>query len=344
MAEMVLSADYKTAVTLDQQIKVTAVNMVQNYIDLCGMLYEMSNRKLYKELGYQTFEDYSKTELGITKQQGHKYLKIGKEFSSEKVKSTLLFENLGTEKLYLLAKLDEPEREEIQQNVNIEDVSVKKLKAEIERLKEQSKKNERELSEENHELNCRCNSLVAEMNQLKDDNDKIRSAKISVESDLLSVKSDNRSLRHCLSEANKNLDEANEKIKELESRPVEVAVVEDKDAQAQIKQLSRELSEADQNHVNEVQKIRREYQNQINDLSRQLTEMTEQAETKKVFLDVDAILCPCVNNLSTAMEMLIKSLEEINDPSLIKEAGKTVDDYRWKMDDIFDIFDEKLGN
>ena len=280
MAEMVLSADYKTAVTLDQQIKITAANMVQNYIDLCGMLYEMSNKKLYKELGYQTFEDYSKTELGITKQQGHKYLKIGKEFSDEKVKSTLLFENLGTEKLYLLAKLDEPEREEIQQIVNVEDVSVKKLKAEIERLKEQSKKNERELSEENHELNCRCNSLVAEMNQLKDDNDKIRSAKISMESDLLNVKSNNRSLRH-------QLDDAEKKIADLESRPVEVAVVEDKDAQAQIKQLSRELSEADQNHVNEVQKIRREYQNQINELSRQLTEMTEQAENQSVIETVD---------------------------------------------------------
>jgi len=336
MAEMVLSADYKTAVTLDQQIKITAANMVQNYIDLCGMLYEMSNKKLYKELGYQTFEDYSKTELGITKQQGHKYLKIGKEFSDEKVKSTLLFENLGTEKLYLLAKLDEPEREEIQQNVNLEETSVRQLKAEIERLKEQSKKNERELSEENHELNCRCNSLVAEMNQLKDDNDKIRSAKISVESDLLSVKSNNRSLRH-------QLDDAEKKIADLESRPVEVAVVEDKDAQAQIKQLGRELSEADQNHVNEVQKIRREYQNQINELSRQLTEMTEQAETEKIFLDVDAILCPCINNLSTAMEMLIDALEKINNPSSVKEARKKVNDYYWQADDIFEIFFDKFG-
>lgn len=336
MAEMVLSADYKTAVTLDQQIKITAANMVQNYIDLCGMLYEMSNKKLYKELGYQTFEDYSKTELGITKQQGHKYLKIGKEFSDEKVKSTLLFENLGTEKLYLLAKLDEPEREEIQQNVNVEDVSVKKLKAEIERLKEQSKKNERELSEENHELNCRCNSLVAEMNQLKDDNDKIRSAKISMESDLLNVKSNNRSLRH-------QLDDAEKKIADLESRPVEVAIQEDEEgkiAKALVKQLDRQLSEADQNHVNEVQKIRREYQDQINELEEQLTEMTK--KTAKV-VEIDAIFSPCVNNLSTAMDMLIDILEKINDPSAIKEAKKKVNDYRWKMDDIFDIFDEKFG-
>lgn len=251
MAEMVLSADYKTAVTLDQQIKITAANMVQNYIDLCGMLYEMSNKKLYKELGYQTFEDYSKTELGITKQQGHKYLKIGKEFSDEKVKSTLLFENLGTEKLYLLAKLDEPEREEIQQNVNLEETSVRELKAEIAKL--------------------------------KDDNDKIRSAKISMESDLLSVKSNNRSLRH-------QLDDAEKKITELENRPVEIAVQEDEEgkiAKALVKQLGRQLSEADQNHVNAMEEQRKKYQAQINQLEEQLTEMTEQAEQKEIIEKVD---------------------------------------------------------
>ena len=272
MAEMVLSADYKTAVELDQRIKTTAKTLAENLFELCGLFYKMSSEKLYKELGYPNFAEYCENEVGIKRTQGFKYATIGESFKKKNVQSTEHFEKLGTEKLYLLAKLDEPEREEIQQNVNIEDVSVKKLKAEIERLKEQSKKNERELSEENHELNCRCNSLVAEMNQLKSD-------KQAVESDLLSVKSDNRSLHHCLSEANKNLDEANEKIKELESRPVEVAVVEDKDAQAQIKQLSRELSEADQNHVNEV--------NQINELSRQLTEMTEQAENQSVIETVD---------------------------------------------------------
>ena len=335
MAEMVLSADYKTAVELDQRIKMTAKALAENLFSLCTMLYKMSSEKLYKELGYPNFAEYCENEVGIKRFQGAKYAKIGETLCSENVKSTRHFETLGTEKLYLLAKLDEPEREEIQQNVNLEETSVRQLKAEIEKLKEQSKKNERELSEENHELNCRCNSLVVEVNQLKSD-------KQAVESDLLSVKSDNRSLHHCLSEANKNLDEANEKIKELESRPVEVAVVEDKDAQAQIKQLSRELSEADQNHVNAMEEQRIKYQKQINQLESQL-EKQKDIQTVKV-PDVDAILTPCVNNLSTAMEMLIKSLEEINDPSLIKEAGKTVDDYRWKMDDIFDIFDEKLGN
>ncbi len=283
MAEMVLSKDYKTAVELDQRIKTTAKALAENLFELCGLFYKMSSEKLYKELGYQNFAEYCESEVGIKRFQGAKYAKIGETLCDENVKSTIHFETLGTEKLYLLAKLDEPEREEIQQIVNVEDVSVKKLKAEIERLKEQSKKNERELSEENHELNCRCNSLVAEMNQLKDDNEKIRSAKNSMESDLLSVKSNNRSLRH-------QLDDAEKKIADLESRPVEVAIQEDEEgkiAKALVKELDRKLSEADQDHVNEVQKIRREYQNQINELSRQLTEMTEQAERKEVIEKVD---------------------------------------------------------
>lgn len=317
MSEMVLSADYKTAVELDQRIKTTAKALAENLFELCGLFYKMSSEKLYKELGYQNFAEYCENEVGITRQQGQKYSKIGEGFLNENGKSTFHFENLGTEKLYLLAKLDEPEREEIQQNVNIEDVSVKELKAEIEKLKEENKK--------------------------------IRSAKISVESDLLSIKSDNRSLRHSLSEANESLDEANKKITELESRPIEVAVQEDKTAKAVIRDLNRKLSEADQDHVNEVQRIRREYQNQINDLSSQLTEMTEQAESQNENIvtvkvpDVDAILSPCISNLSSAVEMLIKALEEVNDPSFIKETEKKVDDYRWKIDGIFDTFDIKFG-
>ena len=71
----------------------------------------MKNEKLYKEFGYQTFENYCEKELGISIQQGRKYANIGEKF--QKGKSTFPFERLGTEKLYLLAKLDEIQRDEI---------------------------------------------------------------------------------------------------------------------------------------------------------------------------------------------------------------------------------------
>ncbi len=277
MEVTVLSDKKKQAIELNEQIIFKAQLAQKNLYDMCVMLKQMRDDKLYKELGYANFEGYCENEVGFSREQGRKYISI---IENTNANSSW---HLGVTKLYLLSTLSESQQEEIQQIVNVEDVSVKKLKAEIERLKEQSKKNERELSEENHELNCRCNSLVAEMNQLKDDNDKIRSAKISMESDLLSVKSNNRSLRH-------QLDDAEKKIADLESRPVEIAVQEDEEgkiAKALVKELDRKLSEADQDHVNEVQKIRREYQNQINELSRQLTEMTEQAEQKEIIEKVD---------------------------------------------------------
>ena len=302
MAEMILTEKKKQAIELNEQIIFKAQLAQKNLYDMCVMLKQMRDDKLYKELGYDNFGDYCEKGVGIERTAAYKRIAIIENTKQEFVDT---YQQIGVSKLYLLSSLSESQQEEIQQNVNIEDVSVRELKAEIAKL--------------------------------KDDNDKIRSAKISMESDLLSVKSNNRSLRH-------QLDDAEKKIADLESRPVEVAIQEDEEgkiAKALVKQLDRQLSEADQNHVNEVQKIRREYQNQINELEEQLTEITK--KTTKV-VEIDAIFSPCVNNLSTAMDMLIDILEKINDPSAIKEARKKINDYRWKMDDIFDIFYDKYGH
>ena len=304
MAEMILTEKKKQAIELNEQIIFKAQLAQKNLYDMCVMLKQMRDDKLYKELGYDNFGDYCEKGVGIERTAAYKRIAIIENTKQEFVDT---YQQIGVSKLYLLSSLSESQQEEIQQNVNLEDVSVRELKAEIAKL--------------------------------KDDNDKICSAKISMESDLLSVKSNNRSLRH-------QLDDAEKKIADLESRPVEVAIQEDEEgkiAKALVKQLDRQLSEADQNHVNEVQKIRREYQNQINELSRQLTEMTEQAETKKVFLDVDAILAPCLNNLSSAIKKLTRALVKIKDPSSIEEVKSKVKEYDWDMDDIFDIFYEKFG-
>jgi hypothetical protein len=200
MSEMILTEKKKQAIELNEQIIFKAQLAQKNLYDMCVMLKQMRDDKLYKELGYANFEDYCENEIGMKRRNAYNYISV-----IEKVENVQTFAHLGMGKLSLLASLSESQQEEIQQNVNLEETSVRELKAEIERLKEQSKKNERELTEENHELNCRCNSLVAEMNQLKDDNNKIRSAKISMESDLLSVKSNNRSLRHQLDDAERKL-------------------------------------------------------------------------------------------------------------------------------------------
>lgn len=131
---VVVSEEYTKAVTLTRHIIANAQAMQVSLYEVCKGLKEMRDGKLYKELGYQNFEDYCKNEIGLTRQQGYTYLKIAENLPEDFVKSTL---QIGVQKLALLAKLDEADREELTQRVNPQETSVKQLQAEIKRLKDE---------------------------------------------------------------------------------------------------------------------------------------------------------------------------------------------------------------
>lgn len=148
----VMSADYTKAVTLTKKIKANATAAQESLWEVCKGLKEMHDGKLYKELGYNSFEQYTEEEVGIKRHQAQKYLAIA---DFENGDSSHHFEQLGITKLALLAKLDEPQREEIQQTTDLEKTSVKELKAEIEKLKTKEtgyKERQDKLLQKNKEL------------------------------------------------------------------------------------------------------------------------------------------------------------------------------------------------
>jgi len=247
MDEIIKNRQYQSAVEIDQRIKTTAKALAENLFDLCGLFYRMSSEKLYKELGYQNFADYCENEVGIHRDQGRKYAKIGEEFLNKNAESTLHFEAIGTEKLYLLARLDEPEREQIQQTVNLEDTSVRELKAEIARLKADHKQEIKELSDENTELQGKMKELVSDADtvraELAEANEKItelesRPAEIKFLEDAHS--------KETIRQLEDQLDNAKERIEELESRPVEVAVQENPEAEKTIQKLENQITELEE--------------------------------------------------------------------------------------------------
>lgn len=261
MSEIIKSKQYLSAVEIDQRIKTTAKALAENLFDLCGLFYKMSSEKLYKELGYQNFADYCEKEIGIHREQGRKYARIGGEFLDQNAQSTWHFEALGTEKLYLLARLDEPEREEIQQTVNLEDVSVRELKAEIARLKEEK--------------------AAAETAMKTAEDERNKSSE-----ELMTVQGEKELIKMQLERRQKALDAANEKITELENRPVEVAVQvqdnpEDKKA---IQRLKNDLSEAKKSHTAAMEEQQRQYAEQISALEVQLS-AAKQKQTEPVTND-----------------------------------------------------------
>lgn len=160
-----LTAEYAKAADLDRKIKVSAQLAQQSLYDMCMGLKEMRDNKLYKELGYQNFEEYCEKEVGFTRQSAYNYIRIAEKLPQDFVNSSL---QIGTKKLTLLATLDEPQREEIQQNTDLESISVRELKARIAELKSIADKSQGTISQLESELENKKNSITALEEQVEE--------------------------------------------------------------------------------------------------------------------------------------------------------------------------------
>lgn len=194
-----ITAQKQQAIELHQKILVSANLAQQNIWDMCNGLKTMRDNKLYKELGYQNFEDYCENEVGLSRMQAHKYISIVENVNVENVNSSLHF---GVSKLYLLSTISEPEQAEIAEKLDLENTTVKQLKAEIDRLKD--------------------DNLNLSMNY-----DKMQSAKIKLSKENSKLEIANGVLR--------------EQVEELESRPIEVAVAEPSDNERRLNETIRAL-------------------------------------------------------------------------------------------------------
>ena len=236
MSEIIISEQYKAAIELNQKIIITAQAAQQNLYDMCVMLKQMRDDKLYKELGYANFEEYCENEVGMSRHMAYKYT------NALGIKNVESIQHLGITKLSLLASLSESQQEEIQRTVDIEETSVRELKAEIESLK--TKANEaNELSQRIDDLNENCRRIAKQRDK-----------------------------------AENKITQLETEIEELKNRQPEMTP-EDRDAQAIIRQLDRQLSEADQEYANNLERQRKEYQEEINRLNEQLEAQENEVRT-----------------------------------------------------------------
>ena len=143
-------------------------------------------------------EDYCENEVGFNRKQAHKYISIVEKVNLENVH---LSGQIGVTKLALLATVSESEQQEISEKVNLEETTVKELRAEIDKLK----KDNSELERKSRFDDCEKASLQA---RLDDTGNAMRSAAQKAEE---------------LKQENVRLEKEN---KELRNRPTEVAVID----------------------------------------------------------------------------------------------------------------------
>lgn len=267
-AQVIVPDDYSRAVALTRSIIANAQAAQQSMWEVCKGLNEMKERKLYKEIGYSTFEDYCEQEIGITRRQGQKYAAV----ASLDGKSTSDFEKIGIEKLYLLTKIDDEQREQI---TDVESVTVRELKAQIDALKHQNDQTEAALNDAEDRAQRWCDDAEEKRQKIEEQNgrfvkDQQEIAKLNAE--IYNNQSFIAKLTRERTDKDSSIEQLQARITELESRPVEVAVQEDTEALEKLRaEYEKKLAElkSDSNYT-ELLAMCRLVRSQVNTLCMRL--------------------------------------------------------------------------
>ena len=191
--------------------------------------------------------------------QAYKYVAIATNLTSDFVHSS---EQIGTTKLALLARLDEPTREVLTEQVDVENVTVKELRHEIERITSENADLGQKLDAANEQLGSKKRQFDAAME--------------SKEAQLRAVKeSGEKKLSDCREYLNGRILALEQRIREMESVPIDHEM-SDADAAEEITRLKQEL-EDEHLRIMQMQKIAdTKTQKAVDEARHKLTQVHEQ--------------------------------------------------------------------
>ena len=242
-----ITAQHVKALELHNRIMVSAQLVQTNLWDMCNGLKEMRDGKLYKELGYQNFEEYCETECGFSRQQAHKYISIIENVKLENVNPGLHF---GVRKLYLLSTLSESDQQKITAENDVESMTVKELEKEI-----------KELRQTNSDLEDEVDRVLKRMSNTQE----------KAITEQQNAKSEIKRLQ--------------DEIDELRSRPIDVAVAEPSDDVRQLKETIKNLERTTDEELDRLQReheadIRELHEENRKETARRLDEQRREYEQK----------------------------------------------------------------
>lgn len=215
--------EQQQAEALHKQITGYGEVIYQSLYGMCTAIKQMRDSKLYKALGYDTFEAYTEEKLGMKHSQAYRYIAIAEKYAEDSFPS---MGKIGMTKLTLLTALTEDQREELTQTVDLESTTVRELKAQISALQSQNAATEK--------------ARVDAEERAKKWYDEAQDAQEAKERNRLT-------LRGIIDRKAEQVRELEAKIKELESKPQGVAVVDHTEEldtlKAEIETLRQQLSE-----------------------------------------------------------------------------------------------------
>ena len=282
-----LSAEYIKAAELDRRIKTSAQLAQQSLYDMCMGFKEMRDSRLYKELGYSDFGEYCEQETGFKRTNVYNYISVAENLPEDFVHSS---GQIGIKKLTLLSTLSDEQRETITETTDIENTTVKELKAKIDSVKKQNDALHEEMRyrEEEHETKSqkfkdRIAELEAEIKELES-----RPIEVAVETDSKEV----ANLKDAMRRVDLDWSEKYSKLEEdsLKDRRelLQKAEQAEKDKQDKLSQLREELD-----------RTKAEYEKKLSGK----TEITSTQDDKAIFKAY----------LSTAVDSVTRLVDFVNE-------------------------------
>lgn len=244
MSEEIMLTEQQQAEALHKQIIGYGEVIYQSLYGMCTAIKQMRDSKLYRALGFDTFEAYTEEKLRMKRAQAYSYIAIADRLSADFVQST---GQIGIQKLYLLAMAPEEARAEIVDNTDLESTTVRELKEQIAALKEESELDRKERDNANEAAQRwkdTAQSAQADNQRLEDQvqslTDQVKEVEEAKENTRLTLKG-------MLDKRIEQVHQLEAQIKELENKPQDVAVVDRTEEidrlNAEIERLRQQINE-----------------------------------------------------------------------------------------------------
>lgn len=290
-----LTPTYTKAVELNNKIIASAQIAQKSIYDIANGLKTMRDEKLYKELGYQNFEEYCETETGISRRWAYKYIQILENVSPGT-------QNIGTSKLYLLSTLTDDEQKQIADTTDLESITKRELEAKVSEIKELKKKNEN-LSDTIDTYNENIERLKGEVATLKKVKEELEARPLIIEAqEDDSYHLNDKKLAETIASLERNNIEQNEKLA------------------AQYEQSNkREIQKLEAEHKKELEAVNAQYKAKVEELAAAKSEVSA-IDDKEVFKAYYTTAYDSLNRLieyanKKANVLYVKKIHELLDKS-----------------------------
>lgn len=286
----IIKSNKEQAYELDGRIKTYANMAWCNLMESAKCLKKMRDSKLYIEIGYKSFDEYTVGSLGIHERQAYTYIKPYEELGERFLKENA---SMGITKLALIAQVSPLDREEVINNNDIAGMTVDQVRQLVK---------EHDLTRE--QLTLLTEQKEALVKQLSEEKNKPTEIIVEPPSEEQIAKIQNEASEKSAKDAEQKIRKVTKELEQkFEDALEEAKSVAKKEKEAAIEEYKRKLSDIDEAKAEALQKANR--------LEKQL-EVASSAESVKFQFYFEALQSDFLR-ITESLEKLAKENCEISE-------------------------------